>query len=193
MIDMQMRLHMNRACESVMRIDERIKFVCIVDENAKLLVGQGRPIPTNTNTIKTSETTDSSSISNKTKIDEPVEICFKFRNIYLFYSEYLLWLIQSCAGHLDLDGTKNKDNFSITHFTNKFETSNFFELSGFDSDNVKLAVTPLNIRTRTFLCIYFEPSYSIKSSVADVDNRFKIMLRKINVIASLHSKMLDLV
>jgi len=75
----------------------------------------------------------------------------------------------------------------------KFETSSFFELSGFYNDNVKLVVTPLNIRMRTFLCIYFEPSYSIKSSVADTNKRFKIMLRKIHVITSLHSKMLDLV
>jgi hypothetical protein len=103
---------MNHACESVIRIDQQIKFVCIVDENAKLLVGQGRSISTNIDTLKTSETTDSSIHTNKSKIEELVEIHFKYRNIYLFYSDYLLWVIKSCTGHLD--DTKNKDYFSIT-------------------------------------------------------------------------------
>ncbi|MGA7370823.1 MAG: hypothetical protein WBX01_17005 [Nitrososphaeraceae archaeon] len=52
---------MNHACKSVIRIDQQIKFVCIVDENAKLLVGQ-----------------------------DLIEIHFKDRNVYLFYSDYLL-------------------------------------------------------------------------------------------------------
>ncbi len=182
---------MNHACESVIRVDQQIKFVCIVDENAKLLVGQSRSISTNIDNLKTSETTDSSTHTNKSNIDDPVEIHFKYRNICLFYSDYLLWVIRSCTGHLD--DTKNKDCFSITHITDKFETSTFFKLSGCDGDSVKLVVTPLNIGKRTFLCIYFEPSYNIKSSVEDANKRFKILLRKIHVIASLHSKMLDLV
>jgi len=169
---------MNHACKSVIRIDQQIKFVCIVDENAKLLVGQGRSIWANIDTLKTSETTDSLTHTNESKIDDLVEIHFKYRNVYLFYSDYLLWVIRSCTGHLN--DKKNKDCFSITHVTDKFKTSSFFELSGFDNDNVKLVVTPLNIRMRTFLCIYFEPSYSIKSSVADTNKRFKIMLRKIH-------------
>ncbi|MGC1134075.1 MAG: hypothetical protein WA941_14720 [Nitrososphaeraceae archaeon] len=179
---------MNHACESVIRLDQQIKFVCIVDEYAKLLVGQDRSIPTDIKSLKTSETTDSSTHTNKSKIDELVEIHFKYRNIYLFYSDYLLWVIKSCTVHLD--DTKNKDYSYITHVTNKFETS-FFELSGLDSDSVKLAVTPLNTRMRTFLCIYFEPSYSIKSSIEDENKRFKILLQKIHVIVSLHSKILD--
>lgn len=61
MIDIQERLRMNHACKSVIRIDQQIKFVCIVDENAKLLVGQ-----------------------------DLIEIHFKDRNVYLFYSDYLL-------------------------------------------------------------------------------------------------------
>ena len=76
-----MRLHMNHTCESVIRIDQQIKFVCIVDENAKLLVGQDRPVPMNINSIKTSETADSSSHLTKTKVDDLVEIQFKYRNI----------------------------------------------------------------------------------------------------------------
>jgi hypothetical protein len=191
MIDTQIRLHMNRICEAVIRIDQQIKFVCIVNENAKLLVGQGRPIPTNIDTIKISEIIDSSTHNDKSKIDDLVEIHVKYRNMYLFYSEYLLWVIRKCMGHLG--DTRNKDCFSITHITNKFETSTFFELSGFDNDSVKLVVTPLDTRIRTFLCIYFEPSYSIKNPVEDVNKRFKILLRKILVIVSLHSKMLDLV
>ena len=186
----QERLRMNHACESVLRIDKQIKFVCIADENAKLLVAQSRPIPTSINSLKTSRTTESSGYS-KSKVEDLIEIHFKYKNIYLFYSDYLMWVIRSCTGHLD--DTKNKDCFSITHITDKSETSDFFELSGCDGDSVKLVVTPLNIRKRIFLCIYFEPSYNIKSSVEDANKRFKILLRKIHVIASLHSKMLDLV
>jgi hypothetical protein len=181
---------MNHACDSVLRTDKQIKFVCIVDENAKLLVGQSRPIPTDINSLKTSRPTECSPDSNKSKINDLIEIHFKYRNTYLFYSEYLLWVIKSCRGHLD--DTKHKDCFSNTHITNKFEPSTFFELSGFDGNNVKLVVTPLTLSTRTFLCIYFEPSYKIKSSVEDANKSFKILLRKIYVIASLHSKMLDL-
>ncbi len=186
-----MRLHMNHTCESVIRIDQQIKFVCIVDENAKLLVGQDRPVPTNVNSIKTSETTDGSTHLTKTKVDDLVEIQFKYRNIHLFYSEYLLWVIKSCTGHLD--DTKNKDNFGITHITNKFKTSTFFELSGFDGNSVKFVVTSLDNKMRTFLCIYFEPSYAIKSCGTYGYKKFKSLLRKINIIVSLHSKKLDLV
>jgi hypothetical protein len=191
MIDMQMRLHMNHMCASVIRIDPQIKFVCTVDENAKLLVGQDRPVPTNVNLVKTSETTDGSSQLTKTKVDDLVEIQFKYRNVHLFYSEYLLWVIKTCTGHLH--DSKNKDNFSITHITNKSKTSNFFELSGFDGNSVKLVVASLDNKIRTFLCIYFEPTYIINSSGTDGYKRFKNLLRKINVIITLHSKMLDLV
>ena len=184
-----MRLHVNHTCESVIRIDQHIKFVCIVDENAKLL-GQDRPVPMNVNSIKTSEIADGSTHLTKTKVDDLVEIQFKYRNIHLFHSEYLLWVIKSCTGHLD--DTKNKDNFGITHITNKFKTSTF-ELSGFDGNDVKLVVTLLDNKIRTFLCIYFESSYIIKSPGTDGYKRFKSLLRKINIIVSLHSKKLDLV
>ena len=186
---MQMRLHMNHACESVIRLDQLIKFVCVVDENAKLLLGKSRAIPTHLNPLNTSETSKCPSPSNESKIDDLVETHLKYSNMYLFYLEYLSWVIKNCNGNPD--GTKNKKCFSITHITNKFETSTFFELSGFDNDKVKLVVMPLNIRMRMFLCIYFAPSYGIKSSVADANIRFKILLRRINGIASLHSKTFD--
>ena len=191
MMSIQMRLHMNHICESIIRIDQQIKFVCVVDENAKLLVGQDRSIPSNINSIKSSESTDESSHLTETKVDDLVEIQFKYRNIHLFYSEYLLWVIKSCTGHLD--DAKNKDNFGVTQVTNKFKTPTFFELSGIDGNSVKLAVTPIDNKMKTFLCIYFEPSYIITSSGTYAHRRFKSLLRKINVIISLHSKMLDLV
>jgi hypothetical protein len=182
-----MRLHMNHICESIIRIDQQIKFVCIVDENAKLLIGQDRSIPSKINSIKSSETTDDSSHLTETKADDLVEIQFKYRNIHLFYSEYLLWVIKSCTGHLD--DTKNKGNFGLTQITNKFKTST----SGIDGNSVKLVVTPIDNKMKTFLCIYFEPSYIFKSSGTNECNRFKSLLRKINVMISLNSKMLDLV
>ena len=175
MIDMQMRLHMNQACESVIQLDQQIRFVCIVDKNAKLLVGQSR------GAFASESNEHSSPNSSKSKIDDPVEIHPKWRNIYLFYSEYLSWIIRSCTGNVD--DRKNEECFGITHITNKSETSTFFELSGFDSDDVKLVVTPLDVMSRTFLCIYFEPPYNIKSSVAGADRRrFKILLQRIQVI-----------
>ena len=184
-----MRLHMNHICESIIRIDEQIKFVCIVDDNAKLLIGQDKSIPSNINSIKSSETTDDLSHLTEIKVDDLVEIQFKCRNIRLFYSEYLLWVIKSCTGHLH--DTKNKDNLGITHITNKSKTSTFFQLSGFDGNSVKLVVTSLDNKMGTFLCIYFEPSYAIKSCGTNGYKKFKSLLRKINVIVSLHSKMLD--
>jgi hypothetical protein len=180
---------MNHICESIIRIDEQIKFVCIVDENAKLLIGQDRSTPSNINSIKSSETTDDSSHLTETKLDDPVEIQFKHRNVRLFYSEYLLWVIKSCTGHQD--DTKNKDNFGVTQITNKFKTSTFFELSGIDGNSVKLAVTSLDNKMGRFLCIYFEPSYAIKSCGRGGYKKFKSLLRKINTIVSLHSKTLD--
>jgi hypothetical protein len=177
---------MNHICESIIRIDQQIKFVCIVDENAKLLVGQDRSIPSNINSIKSSETTDDLSHLTEIKVDDLVEIQFKYRNIHLFYSEYLLWVIKSCTGHLD--DTKNKGNFGITKITNKTKTSTFFELSGIDGNSVKLVVTPLDNKMVTFLCIYFEPSYVIKSCGTNGYKKFKSLLRKINVIVNVRDK-----
>jgi hypothetical protein len=170
---------MNHACESIIQLDQQIKFVCIVDKDAKLLAGQSRSILTNPSALNTSETNEHSPNSNESKVDDPVEIHLKHRNMYLFYSEYLSWIIRSCTGNLD--DTRDKDCLSTTHITNKFETT-FFELSGFDSDDVKLVVTPLDVITRTFLCIYFEPPYSIKSSVAAANRRFKVLLQRIQVL-----------
>ena len=185
MRDIIERLHMNNLCESIIQIDRQIKFVCIVNENAKLLAGISRPAPKNYNILDTSETNKSPIHSKQSKLDDLIKIHFKYRNMYLFYSDYLLWVIRSCTSHLY--DTRNKDNSCITQITNKSET--FFELSGLDSDNVKLMVKPLNIRTLTFLCIYFEPPYSIKSSVADANKRFKNLVRKIYIIASMYSNL----
>lgn len=179
------RLHMNSLCESVIQIDRHIKFVCIVDVNAKLLAGLSRPTPTSYNVLDSGETNKNPIRSGKSKIDDLIEIHFKYGNMYLFYSDYLLWVIRSCTSHLH--DTKNKDNSCITHVTNKSETPGFFELSGLDSDNVKLIATPLYIRTPTFLCIYFQPSFSIKSFAADANKGFKYLIRKIHIIASEYS------
>lgn len=185
--DIVERLHMNSLCESVIQIDRHIKFVCIVDENAKLLAGLSRPTPTSYNVLDPGETNENPIRSGKSKIDDLIEIHFKYGNMYLFYSDYLLWIIRSCTSHLH--DTRNNDNSCITHITNKSETTTLFELSGLDSDNVKLMVTPLNIRTLTFLCIYFEPPYSIKSSVEDANERFKNLVRKVYIITSMYSNL----
>lgn len=108
MKDVLERLHMNNLCSSVIQIDRRIKFVCIVDENAKLLAGLSRPTPTSSNGLDPSETNRSPIHSDKSKIDDLIEIHFKYGNMYLFYTDYLLWVMRSCTSHLH--DTKNKDN-----------------------------------------------------------------------------------
>ena len=96
--------------------------------------------------------------------------------MYLFYSDYLLWVIGKCIVHLE--DLENKFDSHVTESIN--ETSPYFEISGYNNDDVRLAVTPLNVSTETFLCIYFEPAYDIRNSVNDSEEGFKGLLNRIN-------------
>lgn len=42
MMDSSIRVVMNQKCASIIRLNWHIKFVCILDQNGKLLLGQSR-------------------------------------------------------------------------------------------------------------------------------------------------------
>ncbi|HEY7078871.1 MAG TPA: hypothetical protein VH500_04155, partial [Nitrososphaeraceae archaeon] len=175
---------MNQICSSIVRMDWHIKFVCILDHNGKLLVGHDRNIPLiNTNDSYKNTISSTNNLFNITnsnsKVDELVEIFLKHKNMYLFYSDYLLWILENCRLHLNDNHNKNNSNISQDIVENKAST--YFEISGYDNDDdVKLAVTPLYDSKFRFLCIYFEPAYRIKNSFDCVKEVFENLLNNIS-------------
>jgi len=175
------RTIMNQECSSIVRMDKRIKFVGITDRNAKLLVGKSRDIlssnmigegvETNTNTIK------SSSYLISSRVDNLFGVNFKNSNLRLFYSDYLLWTIRKCG--VSSDYGKNNTDLYIFKGVGENKELAYFQVSGFTRDSVKLAVTPLDLRMRKFICIYFEPAYKIRNSVNGIDEMFEELLSKI--------------
>lgn len=177
-MDGKERTVMNHACSSIIRMDRHIKFVCIVDRNGKLLLGQSRSSPSNDITDKTIDTIDSSTHITNSRIDDLFEVYFKYKNMYLFYFDYLLWVIRKCRVHLN-DG-ENKNDSYITQSNAENQVSSYFGVSGCNNDNVKLVVTPLNVSIHTFLCVYFEPAYGIRNSANDAKEGFETLLGKID-------------
>ena len=169
------RTIMNQTCSSIIGTDWRIKFVGIVDQNGKLLIGKRRGNPSNKITDKIINTTNS--VANS-KVDDLFEVYFKCKNMYLFYSDYLLWVIEKCR--IRQDDLEHKYDFPyIAQSFTEDSVPTYFEVSGCNKDNVKLAVTPLNICMHRFLCIYFEPAYSINDSINDTRKGFERLLNKI--------------
>ncbi len=166
MINAKERLVLNEVFSLIIRMDWRIKFVGMVVQNGKLIAGQTRRILFSM-TDKPTDTARNTTHIYNSKIDDQIEIFFRCKNMYLFYSNYLMWVIESCTVHLE-------DHESIN------ETSPYFEISGYNNDEVKLAVTPLNISTETFLCIYFEPAYNIRNADNDSEEGFEGLLNRIN-------------
>lgn len=175
------RTIMNQECSSIVRMDKRIKFVGITDRNAKLLVGKSRDIlssniigegvETNINTIK------SSSYMISSRVDNLFGVNFKNSNLRLFFSDYLLWTIRKCGVSSDY-GKNNTDLYMFKGVGENKELA-YFQVSGFTRDSVNLAVTPLDLRMRKFICIYFEPAYKIRNSVNGIDEMFEELLSKI--------------
>jgi len=60
------------------------------------------------------------------------------------------------------------------------EASPYFEISGYDTNDVKLVISPLNINMETFLCVYFEPAYNLRNPVNGSEEEFKGLLNRIN-------------
>jgi hypothetical protein len=166
------RTIMNKACSSIIGIDWRIKFVGIIDLNGKLLIGKGRVNPSDS--LPDKITIDSSSNICNSTVDDIVEVYFKHKNMYLFYYDYLLWIIQKFT--VCQDEQEVKYDFS---YATENSVSYYFEVSGCSEDDVKLTVTSLDLSMRRFLCIYFDPAYSIRSSIDGAKEEFKCLLSKV--------------
>ena len=159
----------------IIGMDWRIKFVCMVDQNWKLLVGRSKSIPFGNMVDNPTDTARNLTRITNSKIDDLVEIFYKCKNMHLFYSDYLLWVIGKCIVHLE----DHEDRFDFHAMGSIEEASPYFEISGCtDDDGVRLVVTPLNVSMETFLCIYFEPAYNIGNSVND--SGFEGLLKRIN-------------
>lgn len=127
----------------------RVKFVGMVDQNGKLLAGQCRSISFSNTADNHTDTARTLTQNVNSKLDDLVEIFYKYRNMYLFYSDYLLWLIGECIVHLD---HKNKFGSHVTGSIN--ESSPYFEISGCSDDSVRLVITSLNVSVETFLYLF---------------------------------------
>ncbi|HEY7082562.1 MAG TPA: hypothetical protein VH500_22965 [Nitrososphaeraceae archaeon] len=168
---------MNQACSSIIKLDWHIKFVCILDRNGKLLVGQGRNIPLISISDRNAIYNPNNLPNTNLKIDELIELFLKHKNMYLFYSDYLLWVIESCKLHLKDSQNKNNSN-KAQHIGNN--ALSYFEVSGYNNDDVKLAVTTVNDNKYRFLCIYFEPAYRIRNSFNGAREVFENLLVNIS-------------
>jgi hypothetical protein len=176
MIDAKERKVLNGAFSMIIGMDWRIKFVGMVDQNGKLLAGQSRSIPFSNMADNLIDTARMPIHIANSKINDLPDIFYKHKNMYLFYSDYLLWVIGKCIVNLE-----DLENRFDSHVTGRVrEASPYFEISGCTDETVRLVITPLNVSTETFLCIYFEPAYDINNSFNDSEERFKALLDRIN-------------
>lgn len=171
------RVVMNQACSSIIILDWHIKFACILDRNEKLLVGQSRNIQLISTSDRNAIYTPNNLPNTNLKINEVVEL-FKHKNMYLFYSDYLLWVIESCKLHLK--DSQNKNNSNKTQCIIGNNALSYFEVSGYNNDDVKLAVTTINDNKYRFLCIYFELAYRIRNSFNGAREVFENLLVNIS-------------
>src|SRR5262245_19945436 len=136
-MDMIEREVTNQLCYSIVRMDRHIKFVCILDQTGRLLVGQDRNIPSSSTNKRDKETISSSpyifsDVTNlDSKIDELVELFLKHKNMYLFYYDYLLWILENCMLHLK--DSQNKNNPDISQSIAENKVSTYFEISGYNN------------------------------------------------------------
>lgn len=160
---------MNQACLSIIRMDWRINFVGIVDQNGKLLIGKGRADSSERITGKLI-----SSIKNSIANSKVDDVYSKYKSMYLFYCDYLLWIIQKFT--VSLGEREHKYDFP---YATEGIVPSYFEVSGCNEDNVELAVASLDLSMRKFLCIYFEPAYNIRSSIGDTEKELEHLLSKV--------------
>jgi len=126
-------------------MDWRIKFVGTVDRNGKLLVGRSKDITSSCPNFRLTDIVITSTRIVNSKMDDLVEIFLRSKNMYLFYSGYLLWVIENCLAHLN----NHKSNFGSNVLMDINEISAYFEISGCNNGDVKLAITPLNAIQKT--------------------------------------------
>jgi hypothetical protein len=68
------------------------------------------------------------------KINDLPDIFYKHKNMYLFYSDYLLWVIGKCIVNLE-----DLENRFDSHVTGRVrEASPYFEISGCTDETVRL-------------------------------------------------------
>lgn len=175
MIDAKERKVLNEMFSLIIGMDWRVKFVGMVDQNGKLLAGQCRSISFSNTADNPTDTARTLTHIDNSKLDDLVEILYKYRNTYLFYSDYLLWVIGECIVHLE--DHKNKFGSHVTGSIN--ESSPYFEISRCSDNSIRLVITPLNVSIETFLCIYFEPAFNIRDSLNNSEG-FKGLLNRIN-------------
>jgi hypothetical protein len=133
---------LNKGLSVILRMDWRIKFVGMVDRNGKLLVGRSKDIPLSCLNYRHTDITRTSTHIVNSKIDD------------------LKWVIGNCIAHLD----NQEVRFGPCVPMNINEVSSYFKILGCSNGDVKLAITPLNVIRKTFLCIYFEPAYNVRNS-----------------------------
>ncbi len=88
MIDAKERKVLNEMFSLIIGMDWRVKFVDMVDQNGKLLAGQCRSIPFGNMIDNPTGTARTLTHIDNSKLGDLVEIFYKYRNMYLFYSDY---------------------------------------------------------------------------------------------------------
>lgn len=139
----------------------------MVDQNGKLLAGKSRGSPFSNMVDNPTDTARNLIHIANSRINDLPDIFYKYKNMYLFYSNYLLWVIGKCI--VNLEDHENGFDSYVTGRVN--EASPYFEILGCTDENVRLVITPLNVSMETFLCIYFEPAYDINNSINDSQGR----------------------
>ena len=93
MIDAKESKVLNEMFSLIIGMDWRVRFVGMVDQNGKLLVAQSRSIPFNNTADNPTDTPRTLTHFDNSKIEDQVEIFYKNKNVHLFSSDYLLWVL----------------------------------------------------------------------------------------------------
>lgn len=182
---------LNKECELIIGLDRSIKFVGIIDRNAKLLIGKSRDnnsnnSPSNRIIGKTAETNTSiiedSYCTTRPRTHNQFGSNLEYNSLHLFYSDLLLLIKKSSVS--SYDSGNNSIDPSISRSIGENRKESYFYVSGCSKDNVDLVVTPLDLNLHRFLCIYFEPPYKIRSPINDIEERFEHLLNKIKTNAN---------
>lgn len=171
-------------------MDRHIKFVCIVDRNGKLLIGQSRFIQSNNMTDRENDTDDvkSPTCIGDSRVGRTLGVDFKCGDMYCFYSDFLLWTIEKCCALSNTNMNSNNNLLFVSRSITGDNALTYFQVSGCSKDNVILAITPLDnvlqdsyssVSPRAFLCVYFETAYKARNSVNSAKNGLEHLLSKI--------------
>jgi hypothetical protein len=181
---------LNKECELIIGLDRSIKFVGIIDRNAKLLIGKSRDNnsnngPSNRIIGKTAET-NTSIIEDSYYTTRPTHNQFgsnlEYNSLHLFYSDLLLLIKKSSVPSYDSGNNSIDPSTSRSIGENRKES--YFYVSGCSKDYVDLVATPLDLNLYRFLCIYFEPPSKIGNPINGIEESFEYLLNKIKTNAN---------